>query len=56
MRNHLERLIRYHRHLNRLIDNCRAAGRQEELKSLKRLRLMLKDRIYAIRRQRQPAG
>ncbi len=55
MRNYLDRLLSHHRRLDRLIDNCRPAGRQEELKSLKRLRLRLKDRIFAIRRQ-QPAG
>lgn len=56
MRNYLDRLLRQHRRLDRLIDNCRAVGRPEELKSLKRLRLRLKDRIFSIRRQQQPAG
>lgn len=55
MRNYLDRLLRQHCRRDRLIDNCRAVGRQEELKSLKRLRLRLKDRIFAIRRE-QPAG
>lgn len=56
MRNYLDRLLKTHRRLDRLIDNCRAAGRQDELKSLKRLLLRLKDRIFVIRRQHQPVG
>ena len=45
MNSHLERLQQEHRRLNRMIDNCRNAARQNELKALKRLRLKLKDRI-----------
>lgn len=45
MSSHLERLQQEHRRLNRMIDNCRNAARQNELKALKRLRLKLKDRI-----------
>lgn len=45
MNRHLERLLQEHRRLNRMIDNCRNAAGQNELKALKRLRLKLKDRI-----------
>lgn len=51
----LDSLQERHRALNRQVDNCRAAGRQEELKMAKRSRLRLKDRI-ALLRQRIPAG
>jgi uncharacterized protein YdcH (DUF465 family) len=49
----LERLRKEHRRLNRLIDTCRAAARQDEMKELKRWRLKLKDRITQL--QRSPA-
>lgn len=52
----LTHLHRRHRHLNRLIDNCRAALRQDELKALKRLRLRIRDRIAALQRTSQPSG
>jgi len=45
MNPYLERLQREHRRLNRVIDNCRNAARQNEMKALKRLRLRIKDRI-----------
>lgn len=53
---YLESLRKRHRHLNRLIDNCRAASRQEEMKPLKRMRLRLKDRIESLQRQSLTAG
>ena len=45
MSRYLERLQQEHRRLNRLIDNCRDAARQNEMKALKRLRLNLNDKI-----------
>ena len=47
---YLRRLVREHRALNRLIDTTKAAGAREELKTLKRLRLHLKDKIVALQR------
>ena len=54
MKNYLERLQHEHRRLNRLIDNCRNAARQNELKPLKRLRLKIKDRIAQAQRNYAP--
>jgi len=51
MQNYLETLKLKHRRLNRLIDNCKAAGRQQEMKRLKRIRLQIKDKIAAIQRK-----
>ena len=45
MKRYLERLLKEHRRLNRLIDTCRNASRQDEMKALKRLRLRIKDKI-----------
>ena len=45
MNPHIERLQSEHRRLNRMIDTCRSAARQGEMKALKRLRLRIKDRI-----------
>lgn len=56
MNEQLTRLHRRHRHLNRLIDTCRATLRQDEMKALKRLRLRIKDRIAALQRTSQPSG
>ena len=39
-----------HRALNRLIDTTKAIGARDDLKSLKRLRLRLKDKIVALQR------
>ncbi|ASK86962.1 hypothetical protein SPHFLASMR4Y_00169 [Sphingorhabdus sp. SMR4y] len=50
MRNYLETLVLKHRRLNRLIDNCKAAGRQQEMQRLKRVRLQIKDKIAAKQR------
>ncbi|MGV3554804.1 MAG: DUF465 domain-containing protein [Croceibacterium sp.] len=55
MKSYLEELRRRHRRLDRLIDGCRAPGQQDELKQLKRLRLLLKDKMAAIERRRRPA-
>ncbi|NMW30886.1 DUF465 domain-containing protein [Altererythrobacter sp. RZ02] len=52
MKNHLDKLRLRHRRLDRLIDTTKAAGKQEELKTLKRIRLNLKDRITALRQSR----
>lgn len=51
MENYLETLKHRHRRLNRLIDNCKAAGRQQEMQQLKRIRLHIKDQIAAIQRR-----
>lgn len=50
MKNYLERLKQEHRRLNRLIDNCKAVGRQQEMRQLKRIRLQIKDKIAATQR------
>lgn len=52
MKNHLNKLSLRHRQLDRKIDTTKAAGMQEELKALKRLRLNLKDRITALKQSR----
>lgn len=54
MQAQLEKLIRRHRRLDRLIDTSKSAGKQAEVKVLKRLRLRLKDRIEEIRRRGHP--
>ncbi|MFN4112468.1 MAG: hypothetical protein ACK4GD_00845 [Sphingomonadaceae bacterium] len=54
MTTHLDRLIRRHRRLDRLIDTSKSVGKQEETKVLKRLRLRLKDRIEEIRQRDHP--
>lgn len=54
MQAQLEQLIRRHRRLDRLIDTSKSAGKQAEVKVLKRLRLRLKDRIEEIRRRGHP--
>lgn len=47
MQSYLKNLVARHRRLNRLIDNAKSYVRQEELRTLKRIRLRLKDRIVA---------
>lgn len=47
---YLRKLVRRHRALNRLIDTTKSAGAREELKTMKRLRLRLKDKIAALQR------
>jgi uncharacterized protein YdcH (DUF465 family) len=54
MKRHLERLLHEHRRLNRLIDTCRNAARQDEMKAFKRLRLRIKDKIAQLRRSASP--
>ncbi len=54
MRSYLDELIKRHRRLNRLIDNCKAAGRQQEMQQLKRIRLRIKDKIAAVKRELVP--
>ena len=52
-----ERLVtmrQRHRRLNRQIDNSRAGVSQEEMKTLKRQRLHIKDLVTALQRQVQP--
>ena len=55
MNRYLDRLKQEHRRLNRLIDNCRSAARQNEMKALKRLRLRIKDGIAQLQRSAYPA-
>jgi uncharacterized protein YdcH (DUF465 family) len=50
MKRYLDRLQQEHRRLNRLIDNCRSAARQNEMTALKRLRLKIRDRIAQLQR------
>lgn len=54
MTGYLDRLVRRHRRLDRMIDTSKAVGKQEELKVLKRLRLRMKDRIEEIRQRNHP--
>ncbi len=54
MKNYINELVKRHRRLNRLIDNCRAAGRQQEMQQLKRIRLRIKDKIAAAKRELVP--
>lgn len=54
MKNYIDALVKRHRQLNRLIDNCRAAGRQQEMQQLKRIRLNIKDKIAAAKRGLAP--
>lgn len=51
MSNRIEVLSQKHRRLNRLIDTCKAAGRQTEMQQLKRIRLRIKDALAAAQRQ-----
>ncbi len=55
MNHHLEELKRRHRRLNRLIDTCKSAGREHEMKQLKRIRLRLKDTISNMLRRLEPS-
>lgn len=54
MNNYLDRLLRRHRRIDRLIDTSKAHGKQEDLKFLKRVRLQLKDRIAELQRRNNP--
>ena len=48
MRNYLKTLRLRHRRIDRLIDTSKAAGKQEDIKLLKQIRLRLKDRIAEV--------
>lgn len=54
MYNYLRKLRLRHRRLDRLIDTSKAAGKQEEVKLLKQIRLRLKDRIAEVEARRGP--
>lgn len=51
MKNYLASLTKRHRRLNRLIDNCKTAGRHQEMQQLKRIRLHIKDKIAETQKQ-----
>ncbi|MEL6874379.1 MAG: YdcH family protein [Pseudomonadota bacterium] len=55
MNSYLDKLYQRHRRLNRLIDNCKAASRQQEMRQLKKIRLRIKDEIAAARMNLEPA-
>ena len=50
MKPYLRKLMRDHRMLNRLIDTTKALGASNEVKTMKRLRLSVKDKIAALQR------
>lgn len=54
MRNYLKKLRLRHRRLDRLIDTSKAAGKQEDIKLLKQIRLRLKDRIAEVEARHGP--
>jgi len=54
MDNYLDRLLRRHRRIDRLIDTSKAHGKQEDMKLLKRARLQLKDRIAELQGRNTP--
>lgn len=54
MNDHLDRLRRRHRRIDRLVDTSKAHGKQEDLKLLKRARLHLKDRIVELQSRNNP--
>jgi len=56
MHPHLDRLRQTHRRLDRAIDTMCAPTRQEDRKRLKKLRLIVKDRIAALSAPRPRAG
>lgn len=56
MKQRLDNLRQRHRRIDRLIDNCRAASRREEMKILKRIRLRLKDKIASLQRHPSVVG
>ena len=55
MKNYLEKLRLRHRRIDRLIDTSKSFGKQEEVKTLKRIRLQLKDRIAEVQARSRPA-
>ncbi len=56
MHPHLEKLRQTHRRLDRAIDTMRAPARQEGSKHLKKLRLLVKDRIASVTTPRSRSG
>ncbi len=54
MDTYLDRLLRRHRRIDRLIDTSKAHGKQEDVKLLKRVRLQLKDRIAELQGRKNP--
>ena len=48
MQSHLDKLRQTHRRLDRAIDTMRAPARQEDRKRMKKMRLLVKDRIAAL--------
>lgn len=54
MNNYLDRLLKRHRRIDRLIDTTKAHGKQEDLKLLKRVRLSLKDKIAELQSRNNP--
>ncbi len=55
MENYLKKLRLRHRRIDRLIDTSKAAGKQEEVKTLKQIRLQLKDRIAEVQARKEPS-
>lgn len=55
MKNYLEKLQQQHRRLNRIIDNCKTAGRQHEMQQLKRVRLRIKGKIAVATSRLKPS-
>lgn len=55
MKNYLDKLQQQHRRLNRIIDNCKTAGRQHEMQQLKRVRLRIKDKIAVATSRLKPS-
>lgn len=53
MKQMLKKLQQSHRRLNRLIDNTLNPAQQDEMKTLKRLRLLLKDKISQLLRSQR---
>lgn len=56
MKPYLGKLIREHRKLNRVIDTTKAPGASEKIKTMKRLRLRIKDRIAALQGRHNLSG
>jgi uncharacterized protein YdcH (DUF465 family) len=56
MKAHLEQLQRRHRHLDRMIDAYKGARHHSEIQQLKRLRLLVKDKISNMLRRSAPSS
>lgn len=50
MKPYLQKLMREHRAIDRLIATTKALGAQHEIRDMKRMRLRLKDKITALQR------